>query len=77
MLLARGVEVPAEDPRVSRGAVGEMAVDGLVRADLRQVGLGADRRVHVDDLGTVAEMHGQHALGPRHAVDQDWMEGGA
>jgi hypothetical protein len=40
VLLARSVQVPAENPRVAEWLIGEVPIDGLVRAYLGEVGLG-------------------------------------
>jgi len=64
-LAPRRVEIAAQDAGPSRHR-GEIGRDRLVRADLRQLGRGRDRRVQVDHLDT-AGTAAQHALGPRHS----------
>ena len=70
VLLAWRVEVPADDPRMG-GCVCEVAVDRLVRADLREIRLRADRRVEVDDLRSAGAAHREHPLRPRDVGDRD------
>jgi hypothetical protein len=52
----------------------EVSVDRFVRANLGELGLGADRRVHVHELGPGCDADREDPLGPRHAVDRDGFD---
>jgi hypothetical protein len=69
---AWGVEIAEDDARARAGT--EMLEDGLVRADLGELRLRADRRVDVHDLEW-AGSHRQDALRPWDSGDRHDVEG--